>query len=497
MFRIVSLAVVLTLIVVLGITFFKVVAPFLLPLFVAGMTAILAQPLFRHFIDRTSGRVRLAAGLTTTAIVALILLPIVVATAIASMQLYAFAVDVSGANQWDTIFGARRGAPPTAGEIAASVASGTSATASPDSPSHNDPAPEAGSTDKEDPEQATPETEESPIDSARARENALSLAAPVVNYLNEFLPAANQLDVEKVESVVRQRMRDTLIELGDKSLGLVTGVLLTVLAGVVALFIYTVALYYFFADGPALLTATENLVPLHVEYQRQVLGQFATVVRSVVSATFLAALAQAIAITAALALCGFKHLMTLFVLSLLSAMIPIAGTWLIWGPCVVILALGDHWVAAVFLTLWGAGVVGVLDNVIRTYLLNVDTKLHPLLALISVLGGLQVMGLWGVFIGPVVASCLHALVKIFNLELAELSRSRFGEKALVVTHAAAQAGLDAVEEVSDLPTVDREASAGSKSPASLSHPPQPGSTELVAAPGKTRPSKRERKRRGG
>jgi hypothetical protein len=70
--------------------------------------------------------------------------------------------------------------------------------------------------------------------------------------------------------------------------------------------------------------------------------------------------------------------------------------------------------------------VGILDNVVRAYVLNSDTKLHPLLAFISVLGGLQVLGLWGVFIGPIVASCLHALVQIFNHELVELSRERFG-----------------------------------------------------------------------
>jgi hypothetical protein len=70
----------------------------------------------------------------------------------------------------------------------------------------------------------------------------------------------------------------------------------------------------------------------------------------------------------------------------------------------------------------------MLDNVIRTYVLNSDAKLHPLLAFVSVLGGLQSMGLWGVFIGPIIASCLHALVQIFNTELQELSHEKFGTK---------------------------------------------------------------------
>jgi hypothetical protein len=53
-------------------------------------------------------------------------------------------------------------------------------------------------------------------------------------------------------------------------------------------------------------------------------------------------------------------------------------------------------------------------------------KLHPLLAFVSVLGGIQVMGLWGIFIGPIVASCLHALIKIFNTELVAFSEEKQG-----------------------------------------------------------------------
>jgi hypothetical protein len=67
-----------------------------------------------------------------------------------------------------------------------------------------------------------------------------------------------------------------------------------------------------------------------------------------------------------------------------------------------------------------------MDNIIRVYILQSDAKLHPLLAFVSVLGGLRTMGLWGVFVGPIVAACLYALVKIFNTELRELSRTKFG-----------------------------------------------------------------------
>src|SRR5262245_25646986 len=89
--RLVSLAILLVLIVLLGMTFYQVVAPFLLPLFMAGMTAVVCQPLFRYFLIRTRNKIPLASGLTTASIMAALMVPLVVGTLVASLQLYGFA----------------------------------------------------------------------------------------------------------------------------------------------------------------------------------------------------------------------------------------------------------------------------------------------------------------------------------------------------------------------------------------------------------------------
>ena len=374
MARLISTSVLLTLIIVLGITFFRVIAPFLLPLFLAGVVTLLCQPLFRYFLDRTNGKVRVSAGLTTGCVVAMFLVPVVALTLVASLQTFDFAASVAQGTAW--------------GELVTVV--------------------------------GADEALESPWQA-------------VSSLANRFLPSDRETNAEAVETLVRAKLRDAFNELGNRSLG-IAGTTLDVLTDVIArlisiilgILIFVIALYYFFADGTALIRASEKLIPVHVEYQRQLLNEFATVVRSVVTATFMSALAQAAATVAALWLCGFNHLLILFVLATIASLVPLAGAWLVWGPCAVILALGGHETSAVLLTIYGMGVVGILDNVVRAYVLNSDTKLHPLLAFISVLGGLQVMGLWGVFIGPIVASCLHALVQIFNHELVELSRERFG-----------------------------------------------------------------------
>jgi len=159
------------------------------------------------------------------------------------------------------------------------------------------------------------------------------------------------------------------------------------------------------------------LIPVEREHQDELLSKFESSVRAVVLATFLAAIGQGLATALCLKLAGFNYFFVLLALSTFAALVPMAGTPLVWIPAVIWLGIERNWGAAVFVAAFCLIVVGFLDNVIRTWVLKSDTSLHPLLAFVSVLGGLQVMGLWGVFIGPIVACCLHSLIEIFNTEL--------------------------------------------------------------------------------
>ncbi len=45
--------------------------------------------------------------------------------------------------------------------------------------------------------------------------------------------------------------------------------------------------------------------------------------------------------------------------------------------------------------------------------------MHPLVALVTVLGALQFVGLWGIFLGPIAAAFFFVLLKIFKRKLIE------------------------------------------------------------------------------
>ncbi len=368
MTRLVSLAVVTLLIIFLGITFFHVIAPFLLPLFLAGVVAMLAQPMQTFFEKKTKNRTHLAAGLTTGSVILGISVPVVLGVSLATLQISLFVGGMLKSNDWSAISQKVR--------------------------------------------------QELHIDN-------------VVERLQPYV--SEQIDADKLQAEIQKNVRAGLELLVSKTGG-VAGQAVGLIGGLVSMIVqlltFVIALYYFLADGPAFVAASESLIPVAVEYQRGLRLRFYNVVRAVVLATFLAAIGQGFANATVLWFFGFRQFVILFILATFASMVPFFGTWLVWGPCMVWLALQGSWVSATLLLVIGVGFIGMLDNIIRTFVLQSDAQLHPLLAFICVLGGVQVMGLWGVFIAPIVAAILHALIVIFNTEVTELSHERRSENEL-------------------------------------------------------------------
>ena len=360
MSRVVSLAVLLALIVLLGTTFYRVISSFLLPMFLAAVLSVICQPMQNYFLKKTGGRTAWAAALTTGTVTLIVVGPLVIGTFIAATNLYDLADQQMGGD-WkrglDILW--RRAVMPVLERVG--------------------PLVPGGLTD----------------------EKILELETEFAN---------------NVRSLATQ-LAGTTFSIASSTVGMFVS--LAIAAGA-----FLTALYYFLADGSAILAAAEELIPLPVDHQRKLAERFARTVRAVVIATFSAAFAQGLATAVALQVCGMGYFVIFVVIGSIAALIPLAGAWMVWGPCAVWLGLQGHWLAAIGLVVWGLAVVGTLDNLVKMYVLESEADLHPLIAFISVIGALQVMGLWGIFIGPIVASCLFALIQIFNAELKEMARER-------------------------------------------------------------------------
>jgi predicted PurR-regulated permease PerM len=88
----------------------------------------------------------------------------------------------------------------------------------------------------------------------------------------------------------------------------------------------------------------------------------------------------------------------------LFSLVPIIGSSAVWVPAAIILAVSGHWIKALILLVWGAGVVAQADNVIRPYVISQRANVSTLAVFFALLGGVQAFGVMGLFIGPVALS---------------------------------------------------------------------------------------------
>ncbi|MCG8448724.1 MAG: AI-2E family transporter [Pirellulales bacterium] len=192
-----------------------------------------------------------------------------------------------------------------------------------------------------------------------------------------------------------------------------------------SLAIMVLTMYYFFADGPNMAAALMKLSPMDDTYEKELLEKFADISRAVVLATLLSAIVQGLLAGAGYLVAGVGNIFLWTALTIFMAMVPFVGAAAVWGViCLYLYFVVGHTTAAWVLGGYCLTVVSMSDNLVKPMVLHGQANLHPLLALLSVIGGVQALGPIGILVGPMVVAFLQALLNMLNKEL-----HQFGKEA--------------------------------------------------------------------
>ncbi|HVX27493.1 MAG TPA: AI-2E family transporter [Parafilimonas sp.] len=115
-----------------------------------------------------------------------------------------------------------------------------------------------------------------------------------------------------------------------------------------------------------------------------------------------------------------------------AALIPVVGTGLVWIPAVVYLFIIGHTWQAVFTILFGALIMGTLDNIIRFILAKKMADVHPIITVLGVILGLKYFGFLGLIFGPLLISYFIILLKIYYVEYEQPVLQRPGKKRQIM-----------------------------------------------------------------
>lgn len=196
----------------------------------------------------------------------------------------------------------------------------------------------------------------------------------------------------------------------------VAGRLLTVGQGALSFFAALAVMLYlsFFLlrDGERYGDLVCKAMPLRDETRDRLVDHFLRVVRATMRGTVVVAVVQGLLGGILFGLLGIEGALIWGVLMGLFSLLPAVGTGIIWVPVAIYLfAIGEVSKGAIVV---GAGVlvIGMVDNVLRPILVGRDTRMPDFVVLIATLAGLELFGLNGFIIGPVIAALFIAAWQI-------------------------------------------------------------------------------------
>lgn len=225
-----------------------------------------------------------------------------------------------------------------------------------------------------------------------------AIEGPIKNFYPDFV-----LDINEYASVFADWITGHLSSILTSVISMVTGMVLVM-----------ISLYAFLKDGAKFKQILISLSPLDDKYDEQIFNKIKLTINSTVKGVVLIALVQGVLSGIGLWIFGIPNPTLWGSISAVASLVPGLGTALIFIPAVIYMYIQGNIAFAVGLALWGAIVVGLIDNFLGPWLYSRGIEVHPLIMLFAVLGAISVFGPIGFLFGPLIIALFFVLIDIYQ-----------------------------------------------------------------------------------
>jgi predicted PurR-regulated permease PerM len=175
-------------------------------------------------------------------------------------------------------------------------------------------------------------------------------------------------------------------------------------------------LFFFFKDGPRLVSMLYRVIPMEESHKAMIFKRLDQTIRAVVKGVLVTAIVQGVLAGLAYWVLGTPFPIFLMAVTMVLAPLPFGGTALVWLPVAAYLYVAAPLWKSLAMLVWGIGVVTTADNVLKPLLIGRGAELPVLFLFFSILGGLAVYGMIGLFLGPIILSLLMTAGQIYRDE---------------------------------------------------------------------------------
>lgn len=191
--------------------------------------------------------------------------------------------------------------------------------------------------------------------------------------------------------------------IGGAMAGFASGVASSLPGQIVELFLFVLSLFYFLRDGAKLIRWLMRLSPFHMVDTDELFSSIRDTVHGAIFGQLATSLVQGGLTLIALYAFKIPGALMFGIIAMLLSVVPLVGTTPVTVGATIYLLASGRIGPAVGMAIAGV-VIGLSDNVVRPWVQSSQTRMHPLVTLLSIFGGIEVLGASGVFLGPVIAA---------------------------------------------------------------------------------------------
>jgi len=175
-----------------------------------------------------------------------------------------------------------------------------------------------------------------------------------------------------------------------------------------------IALFFLLAEGDRLVDWIDSVSPLRRGQTRELMAEFKKVSYAVMVSTLITAGVQAAVALVGYLIASVPHPIFFGAVTFFVAMIPAVGATSVVLVAALVLLVTGHPYMAIFLAVWGVLVVGLVDNIVKPYLIKGDVEMSGAVVFFALVGGIGAFGMVGLLIGPLAVALFLAILRIYR-----------------------------------------------------------------------------------
>jgi predicted PurR-regulated permease PerM len=184
------------------------------------------------------------------------------------------------------------------------------------------------------------------------------------------------------------------------------------------IFLTIISIYFFLKGARNINDFFQDFFPLPAGRYKQIQERLDDLSRGMIMGQVVVGIIHGFLAWFAYSVLGVPNPVLWAFLTAIISIIPVLGASIVWFPVALYLfvgglAGGSYW-KGIVLFFYGLLLMSTIDNALKPKIIGDRSRIHPLVILFGILGGIQLVGLPGIIFGPLVLGLLDVVLGIWR-----------------------------------------------------------------------------------